>query len=222
MEQRATRHDYKMALQSGMKPRGNKRLRSRERIQEFPVSNWKFLPSAWDIPRDYECSNDHVTSVRNNSPRSPIHLAPSFLPTVPFFLSSISFVRLSCLSGGPRQLVPLVHLPLLRGWTALLSLSLSLSLSSTVYTADTLFRSLAGLVVPILSDQHTREHVLSSNDRNRNYAGPEGRPVSSRSFARANIVPLVKSVFGSPCDRSVTDHCHRTFPMDSYIYLSVS
>lgn len=89
---RATRHtEYKVALQSGMKPRGNKRLRSRERIQEFPVSNWKLLPSARDIPHDYECSNDHVTSVRNNSPRSPV-LLRSFLRF--FFLSSTSLVPL--------------------------------------------------------------------------------------------------------------------------------
>lgn len=71
----------------------------------------------------------HVTSVRNNS--SIPSLSPSHSQ---LFLSPSS--RAS--SEVRRELVPLVHS----------RPGLSSARSSTVYTANTLFRSLAGLVVP--------------------------------------------------------------------------
>lgn len=189
----------------------------------FPVRN---SPNTRDIPRSYEYTNDHVTSVRNNSsiPYSFHCLVPSL------FVLSLSIDSLaSYTSAEVRWNLP--H------WSTCHCFEAGLLCPSTVYTANTLFRSLVGLVVSILS-ANTRGHVLSSNDRNRNYAGP---PPSRGSRYRRNRWPewtscllwsrfKCLSVLAFVPIGSLTDCCHRTrfrvqrLPIDSlssrYIFIA--
>lgn len=93
-------------------------------LKNFLFRNWPRR----DIPHIYECTN--VTSARNNSSIPSLSSSHSQLFFSPSSRAS-SEVR--------RELAPLVHSR---------PGQLSSARSSTVYTANTLFRSLAGLVVP--------------------------------------------------------------------------